>query len=59
MFAKGTLQAAKYDQGYKEIFDYVGIKYGHRVYTAFEYKNKSKGINILVKLKAPMTIKVV
>ena len=53
VFIKGPLQAAKYDEAYKAIFTYIGSKYDHRVYKAFEYKYKSKGYNLLTKLSAP------
>ena len=59
VFVKGTLQAAKYDEAYKEIRNYVRTNYGHRVYNVFDYKDKTKGINILVKPKSPMTTKII
>lgn len=59
VFIKGPLQAAKYDEAYKAILNHIGMKYDHRVYKAFEYKDKSKGTNLLTKPKAPMTKKIV
>ena len=59
VFIKGPLQAAKYDEAYKAILNHIGMKYDHRVYKAFEYKDVSKGTNLLTKPKAPMTTKVV
>ena len=55
VFIKGPLQAAKYDEAYKAILNHIGMKYDHRVYKWFEYKDKSKGTNLLTKPKAPIT----
>ena len=59
VFVKGPLQAAKYDEAYKAILTYIGSKYDHRVYKAFEYKDKSKGLNLLTKPTAPKMKKII
>ena len=43
VFLKEPLQAAKYDEAHKVILNCTGIKYDHRMYKAFEYKNRTKG----------------
>ena len=58
VFIKGPLQAAKYDEAHKAILNFIGMKYDPRVYKLFEYKDRTKGTNLIVKPKAPM-IKVV
>ena len=59
VFVKGALQAAKYDEAYKAILNHIGAKFDHRVYKAFEYKDRTKGINLLIKPRPPMINKVV
>ena len=59
VFVKGPLQAAKYDEAYKAILTYIGSNYDHRVYKAFEYKDKSKGLNLLTKPTAPKIKKII
>ena len=57
--SKGPLQVVKYDETYKEILTSICSKYDHRVYTTFEYKDRTKYSNLLKKPQAPMTKKVV
>ena len=59
MFLKEPLQVSKYDETHKAILNYIGIKYDPRVYKVFEYKDRTKGSNLLVKPKAPMIKKTI
>ena len=59
VFVKGLLQATKYDKAYKAILTYILSNYGHRVYKVFEYKDKSKGLNLLSKPSAPKIEKII
>jgi len=59
VFVKGPLQAAKYDETYKAILTYIRSNYDHRVYKAFEYKDKSKGLNLLAKPSDPKIKKII
>ena len=59
VFVKGPLQAANYDEAYKALLSYIGSKYDHRVYKAFEYKDRAKGSNLLTKSRSLMMTKVI
>ena len=59
VFIKGTLQAAKYDEAYKIILNYIILNYNNMVYKAFEYKDRIKESNTLNKPSVPMITKVV
>ena len=59
VFVKGPLQAAKYDEAYKAILTYIGSNYDHRVYKAFDYKDKNKGLNIITTPSAPKIKKII
>ena len=43
VFVKGTLQVAKYDEVYKALIVYFGLKYDQRIYRAFEHKDANVG----------------
>ena len=59
VFVKGSSQAAKYDETYKALVIYFGLKYDQRVYRAFEHKDVSVGRKTLNKPNPPMIEKVV
>jgi len=59
VFMKGASQAAKYDETYKALIIYFGLKYNQRIYRAFEHKDVDVGQSTLVKLRPPMILKVV
>ena len=59
VFVVGPTQASKYDEAYKSLITYFGVKYGHRISRAFEQKDADVGRNMLVCPNPPMTTKVV
>jgi len=59
VFVKGVSQAAKFDETYKALIIYFGLKYDQRIYRAFEHKDANVGRSKLVKLNPPMINKVI
>ena len=44
IFTKWAAQASIYDNSFKVTLTFIGLKYDQRVYKAFEYKDKQKGL---------------
>ena len=59
VFIKGKAQASKYDEAYKALITYFGLKYDQRIYRAFEHKDADVGRSTITKPKPPMINKVV
>ena len=59
VFVTGPSQAARYDDTYKALLHYFGNKFDHRVYLAFEKKDKDIGLSLLTKPSVPMIKKIV
>ena len=59
VFVKGATQASKYDETYKALIIYFGLKYDQRIYRAFEHKDADVGRNTIVKPKPPMISKII
>merc|ERR1740124_1955217 len=59
VFVKGASQAEKFDETYKALIIYFGLKYDQRIYRAFEHKDADVGRSKLVKPKPPMINKVI
>ena len=49
----------KYDEAYKALIIYFGLKCNQRIYCAFKHKDVNVGKSTLVKPKPPMIEKVV
>ena len=59
IYTKRSIQASIYNDSFKAILTYIGLKYDQRVYTYFEYKDKQKDLLFLNKPKSPMITKIV
>ena len=59
VFISGPSQALKYDEAYKALIHYFNVKYDHRVSRAFETKDPSLGLSLLIRPTPPKITKVV